>query len=451
MYHFNLDKDQCGSKYDKKSAFNLQIVVQISQDFTYISFAFSRASPPTRRSPAGKDVTDNYLSPEDKSLKVWPTPIKHLRDEVVRFKAEWDRLLGVQKDIKGGEYLTPEGFVYDPNEEDRMNNEINDSSTLRRLYEGTRLKCLNPSDFRILNKNGRPYMLAQGSKGMIFLAQDNKSRRLVAIKGLKPTVKYSREQMIRAILRELGFTHKGGTILEQDKDILPCYIQGFLKVNPESSLADYYFDIMPVTVLSSLVPDVPMCLPVSSLLKMNSEPGYRTTISNADYAKILSLIVKAMLLLNKGGVAHNDVGDENMCVVYQPQEGQYGLTVLDFGNSSFKDLTGENRFLRDVMDALEIVNDFAQGLNFENTKRFASSIIQDPNRLNRETVLSKLNENLELDLEPIPYAGVEDEDDSDGDYHGDYHGDDGDDDDDDDDGDYDGDYDGDDDDDDDDW
>ena len=383
------------------------------------------ASPPQRRSPAGQDVTDNYLSPEDKFIKVWPTPIKNLRDEVVRFKREWDILLRVQENVAGAEYLKPEEFVHDLNEEDRMNNKINDSSTLRRLYQGTRLKCLNPRDFRILSKNGRPYIVGRGSKGIIFLAQNERSRTLVAIKTFASATKAQREGKIDGILLEVGFTHKGGTILEQHPDILPCYIQGFLKVKPRSRLTNYYLDIMPVTVLSSLVPDVPMCLPLSYVSHAASSfatgrSDYQITISNADWARILSLIVEAMLILNKGGVVHNDVAKCNMCVVYKPEERKYGLSILDFGRSYFIDST-QARILKvnlnDVIGALGVVQTFAQYLEFENTKQFASSIIEDPNILNRETILSDLDKKLELDLGPIPLPedDVEDDDDGDGD------------------------------------
>ena len=352
-----------------------------------------------QRSPVAKGLIDFYKSPP-KDIEVWPAPTKPLRDAVIAYKKKYDKLHHPKEHIV---CLTLADFELDLEVEKELNGIIEENQQLRELYGEKAMTCLNPDKYTILEDEGKPYIVGKGGFATVYLAQENTSGNLVCLKALTIKTYETRSSKREDMLKECGFLHHGGIILEKDPAFEPTRLQGLMKLKEGSPMTNYYFNLMPVFSFASLlVQNVAVSLPMSHAQYMLWRK--EIPLTKAEWGDILHLAVKGALLLNKGGVLHGDYKENNMCIVYK-NDG-YALSILDFGMSRRFDVKGKSQD-EDVVRAMNIVADLTRpadvvGLDLKHTYSFAEPIASRRTCFNRGTILSELRENLDLDINGEP-------------------------------------------------
>ena len=234
-------------------------------------------------------------------------------------------------------------------------------NTIRRefpqFYKGQIPDILNPTDFTLLIRKDKPYILGKGCSGIIFLAQHNESRELVVIKA------YGVYKKLQEILKECGYQQRAQIALEKN-GFTPSRLIGFLKIKEDSPLRKNYFHMLSVLSIASLVKDVPLCLPLEQATNM-LEKG-KIAITKNQWGDIIYLLVKAVKVMNEAGVHHADYHDGNLCITYE--DGRYNLSVLDFGESREIEPSFDHI---DMHASMDLVMRITKLLHMKQTNKFA--------------------------------------------------------------------------------
>ena len=246
---------------------------------------------------------------------------------------------------------------------------IGKSMTLRQLYGPYKPPVLPPSEFEILKKNGKPYILGRGGFASVILARNIITQDLVAIK-LTNKIRKDEERHEDCMLKEVGLFLKGQEALNDGK---PVALHGFLKIKDNSPLAKYSHKLMPVLGVASLTPNDPVCISVRQAVDMMREDSVKL-FTTQTWAQILMQILEGTNSMYESGVRHADLNSTNILLTVVGDEVK--VSFIDFGLSKEVDEFDACPH-RDLFDlAREPIREIAECMDFEHTRRYADSIIR---------------------------------------------------------------------------
>ena len=340
-----------------------------------MSFIFvSSSDDEANRTFEGMDI-DNYDYPK----KVWSTPVKKVRNEAAEVKKNWDKRFYDGPDSANAKYFKKDQFEYDKGVENELQQTVQKDPMLKDLFQGLTLKVLVPEDYRLLTQNGQAYCMGTGFTAKVFVAENMQTKELVCIKAFQD--KRGRDK----ILEEIGYFNRGQRILAQDPDYVPLHFRGFLKLKQNSQLIKEFDDLVHVTTVASLVPNVPVCLSLETATVLLVR--HRMDLSIAEWASIIYRLIKATCLFYNGLLTHGDLHAGNVCLTYV--DGVYKLGIIDFGFAKYE------RGVKDLTLALDCAQDVAEPLNMDCTIDCIENVSR---HLNINTVLKELHAALSEDV-----------------------------------------------------
>ena len=336
--------------------------------------------------PPGQGLVDDMLPPYRKGEVV--PEIRALRAAAVTALMtayDTDKSSDARIFFDGKEFELPS----DPSAE--IMETLNKVQRLRDLYPQSAAKgydskyiptYLEPATYRLMTRNGRPYKVGKGEHGNIFIAQNTKTRDLVAIKayykqvklkGIRRTVPHT----LADTLVEWGLFRKGQALLKQ-KEFVAGELLGFLKIKQGSHLLDLYHHAMAVVSLQSMVENVPVVLTLSTVFQLRDKATL--LLDYGDWADIMYQVLKAAKAMNEGGIRHGDFHEGNICMVYRDKshdvkEPGFKIAIINFEEANFmKDVDEEEQKFQDMYWAFGLIAKLAHTLGMTNTYAYAQKI-----------------------------------------------------------------------------
>ena len=330
-------------------------------------FAFRPAySPQVSPVRQGLQLT-GYESPSHER-RIWPREIKEVRDELTEAKREGDAkdyYLPLEQEKKYLICFSRDQLEYDEAFERDLHQRIRADSTVSDAYGDFLPPLIEPTQYRILTCNNRPYRVGHGGFGYVFMGQDKDNGEIVAIKAFEKHSSFD----IDRILEECGFFHRGQQILTDDYE--KVHLRGFMKIRSGTEMADCFEPLICVVTLAGMTKNVPISCSLAQLRVFEACNTGR--LSREVWSDILYNIVKAVQVLNEGGIQHRDYHSGNIVIGYH--NGKYKLTIIDFGASV--EQTGESSASvnADLYKAMNVLQDTANVVKMKNTRNYALSIL----------------------------------------------------------------------------
>ena len=334
--------------------------------YLFFSPSYSPQVSPVRQ---GLDLT-GYVSPSHER-RVWPKEMKEVRDKVISSKRFTDAQIYFKPEEEERKELicfSSDQLEYDEAFERDLHHRIRSNRALTKSYGDFLPPLIEPTRYRVLMCNNRPYRVGHGAFGFVFMGQDkNKDNgELVAIKAFSLEDKNLDTDRI---LSECGFFHRGQQLLGDEFE--KAHLRGFMKIRSGTEMDQCFLPLICVVTLAGMTKNVPISCSLAQLRVFEACNTGR--LSREVWSDILYNIVKAVQVLNEGGIQHRDYHSGNIVIGYH--NGKYKLTIIDFGASV--EQTGESSASvnADLYKAMNVLQDTANVVKMKNTRNYALSIL----------------------------------------------------------------------------